>query len=70
MDESGATESVAALFDCCYMQLVRYALRSVIDQNLAEDLVQDAFMPLYGALRSGKCIHCPEAWTMPLLVVR
>ena len=64
MDEIEATESVAALFDCCYMQLVRYAFRSVIDQDLAEDLVQDAFMLLYGALRSGKCIHCPKAWTM------
>jgi len=68
--EIGATKSMAALFDCCYMQLVRFALRSVIDQNLAEDLVQDAFMPLYGAVRSGKSIHCPKAWTMPLLVVR
>ena len=67
MDEIEATESVAALFDCCYMQLVRYALRSVINQNLAEDLVQDAFMQLYGALRSGKCIHCPKAWTMSVL---
>ena len=67
MDEIEATESVAALFDCCYMQLVRYAFRSVIDQDLAEDLVQDAFMQLYGALRSGKCIHCPKAWTMCVL---
>lgn len=67
MDEIEATESVAALFDCCYMQLVRYAFRSVIDQNLAEDLVQDAFMQLYGALRSGKSIHCPKAWTMSVL---
>jgi len=47
VDEIEATELVAALFVRCYMQLVRYAVRSVIDQDLAEDLVQDAFTQLY-----------------------
>lgn len=67
MDEIEATELVAALFDRCYTQLVRYAERSVTDHHLAEDLVQDAFMQLYGALRSGKCIQYPKAWTMCVL---
>jgi RNA polymerase sigma-70 factor (ECF subfamily) len=67
VDEFEATELVAALFDRCYTQLVRYTVRSVIDHDLAEDLVQDAFMQLYGALRSGKCIHHPKAWAMCVL---
>ena len=67
MDEIEATELVAALFDRCYTQLVRYAVRSVTEHDLAEDLVQDVFMQLYGALRSGKCIHYPKAWAMCVL---
>jgi len=67
VDEIEATELVAALFDRCYTQLVRYAVRSVTEHDLAEDLVQDAFMQLYGALRSGKCIHYPKAWAMCVL---
>ena len=67
MDEIEATELVAALFDGCYMQLVRYAVRSVADHGLAEDLVQESFMQLYGALRSGKCIHHLKAWAMCVL---
>ena len=67
MDEIEATELVAALFERCYMQLVRYAVRSINDHDLAEDPVQDAFMELYGALRSGRCIHYPKAWTMCVL---
>jgi RNA polymerase sigma-70 factor (ECF subfamily) len=67
VDEFEATEFVAALFDRCYTQLVRYTVRSVIEHDLAEELVQDAFMQLYTALRSGKCIHHPKAWAMCVL---
>jgi len=67
VDEVEATELVAALFDRCYAQLVRYAVRSVTDHGLAEDLVQDAFMQLYRGLRSGRCIHHPKAWAMCVL---
>jgi RNA polymerase sigma factor (sigma-70 family) len=67
VDEFEATELVAALFDRCYTQLVRYTVRSIIEHDLAEELVQDAFMQLYAALRSGKCIHHPKAWAMCVL---
>jgi len=67
VDEIEATQLVAVLFDRCYTQLVRYAVRSLTDHDLAEDLVQDAFMQLYGALRSGKSIHYPKAWAMCVL---
>lgn len=67
MNEIEAGQLVEALFDRCYTQLVRYAIRSVIDHDLAEDLVQEAFMHLYGALRSGKCIAYPKVWAMCVL---
>ena len=67
VNEIEATELVAALFDRCHTQLVRYAARSVSDQQLAEDFVQDAFMHLYGALRSGKPIDHPKAWAICIL---
>ena len=35
--------------------------------DLAEDLVQDVFTQLYQALRSGKDIEHPKAWTMCVL---
>lgn len=67
MNEIEAGQLVEALFDRCYTQLVRYAVRSLTDRDLAEDLVQDAFLQLYGALRSGKCIGYPKAWAMCVL---
>jgi RNA polymerase sigma factor (sigma-70 family) len=67
VDEVEATELVTAIFHRCYTQFVRYAIRSVTDHDLAEDLVQDAFIQLYGALRAGKCIHYPKAWAMCVL---
>ena len=45
------------------MSLVRYALRTTANYELAEDLAQDAFMQLYQALRAGKEIDHPKAWT-------
>lgn len=67
MNEIEAGQLVEALFDRCYTQLVRYTVRSLTDRDLAEDLVQDAFLQLYGALRSGKCIGYPKAWAMCVL---
>jgi RNA polymerase sigma factor (sigma-70 family) len=58
---------VTALFDRWYIPLVRYALRSVGTYDLAEDLVQDVFTQLYQALRSGKDIEHPQAWTLCVL---
>jgi len=49
------------------MSLVRYALRTTANYELAEDLAQDAFMQLYQALRAGKEIDHPKAWTICVL---
>lgn len=67
MNESDATELVTALFDRWYMSLVRYALRTTASYESAEDLAQDAFMQLYRALRAGKKIEHPKAWTICVL---
>lgn len=49
------------------MSLVRYAVRATRCYELAEDLAQDAFMQLYQALRAGKHIEHPKAWTLCVL---
>ena len=49
------------------MSLVRYALRTTANYELAEDLAQDTFMQLYQALRSDKSIEHPKAWTICVL---
>jgi RNA polymerase sigma factor (sigma-70 family) len=67
VNESDATDLVAALFDRWYMSLVRYVIRTTNSYELAEDLAQDAFMQLYQALRAGKSIEHPKAWTICVL---
>ena len=67
MNESDATDLVTALYDRWYMALVRYALRTTCDYEIAEDLAQDTFMQLYKALRAGKSIEHPKAWTICVL---
>lgn len=67
MNENDATDLVTGLFDCWYMSLVRYALRTTGNYELAEDTAQETFMQLYQALRSGKNIEHPKAWTICVL---
>jgi RNA polymerase sigma-70 factor (ECF subfamily) len=67
LNETDATTLVTELFDRWYTPLLRYALRSTAAHDQAEDLVQDVFMQLYQALRSGKCIEYPKAWTLCVL---
>ena len=59
MNESDATDLVAALFDRWYMALVRYPLRTTGNYELAEDLAQETFM-----LSAGKSLEHPKAWTV------
>ena len=67
MNEHDATDLVTALFDRWYMSLARYALRTTANYELAEDMVQETFMQLYQALRAGKNIEHPKAWTICVL---
>jgi DNA-directed RNA polymerase specialized sigma24 family protein len=67
VNEDNATDLVTGLFDRWYMSLVRYAVRMTANYDLAEDLAQDTFMQLYQALRAGKNIEHPKAWTICVL---
>lgn len=67
VNENDATDLVTALFDRWYMSLVRYALRTTANYELAEDLTQETFMQLYQTLRAGKNIEHPKAWTIRVL---
>jgi len=51
VNESDATDLLTALYNRWYMALVRYALRTTRNYEIAEDLAQDTFMQLYQALR-------------------
>jgi RNA polymerase sigma factor (sigma-70 family) len=67
VNEREATALVTALFENWYMFLVRYALRSTANYELAEDLAQETFCELYRSLRAGKTIAYPKAWTLCVL---
>lgn len=67
MNENDATDLVTSLFDRWYMSLVHYALRTTANYELAEDLAQETFIQLYQALRTGKNIEHPKAWTICVL---
>jgi RNA polymerase sigma factor (sigma-70 family) len=67
VNENDASDLVTTLYDRWYMSLVRYALRSTENYEVAEDLAQDTFIQLYQALRAGKNIEHPKAWTLCVL---
>jgi RNA polymerase sigma-19 factor, ECF subfamily len=67
VNEYDASELVTALYDRWYFSLVRYALRSTENYEIAEDLAQETLMQLYQALRAGKDIEHPKAWSLCVL---
>ena len=67
MNENDATELVTALYDRWYTKLVAFAARATESYALAEDLAQESFMQLYLAVRAGKDIEHPKAWTLCVL---
>ena len=67
VNENDATELVTALYDRWYTKLVAFAARATENYALAEDLVQESFMQLYLAVRAGKDIEHPKAWTLCVL---
>lgn len=68
MDRQEASKLIETLFHTWGPCLVRYAYRLTWDREAADDLVQESFLALYQALRSGMEIENPRAWT--LVVVR
>jgi RNA polymerase sigma-70 factor (ECF subfamily) len=67
VNENDATDLVTALYDHWFTKLVYYAVKTTENYQLAEDLAQDSFMQLYLALRAGKEIVHPKAWTLCVL---
>lgn len=67
MDESRATELVTSFYASFYPSLVRYAAHMTGSLDLAQDIVQEAFMRLYRALRQGQAIDHPKAWAFTVV---
>jgi RNA polymerase sigma-70 factor (ECF subfamily) len=64
MTREEASRLVEPLFENWGPALVRYAARATGHLELAEDLVQEAFMALYSKVRGGAEIHNPKGWTL------
>jgi RNA polymerase sigma-70 factor, ECF subfamily len=63
MEQSEASKLVESLYDDWAIHLAHYAFQLTSSCELAEDLLQEAFMTLYRALRDGAQIEHPRAWT-------
>jgi RNA polymerase sigma-70 factor (ECF subfamily) len=67
MDERQATELVTSFYESFHPSLVRYAAHITGSLDLAQDIVQEAFMRLYRSLRQGQPIENPKAWTFAVV---
>jgi RNA polymerase sigma-70 factor (ECF subfamily) len=64
MNQEDATRTVNQLFESWGPFLVRYAVRMTRSFEVADDLVQEAFLALYRDLREGKRIDDLKGWTL------
>lgn len=64
MEREKAEELLNSLFGNWSVSLVRYAYQLTWSRDVAEDLVQEAFMALYVDLRRGKEIGNLKAWVL------
>ena len=64
MNRREAAQLLTDLFETWYPSLLRYAYRLSGSLQLAEDVVQEAFLELYRGLAEGACIENPRAWTL------
>jgi RNA polymerase sigma-70 factor, ECF subfamily len=67
MDEHQATEVVTSFYASFYTSLVRYAAHMTGSRDLAQDIVQEAFMRLYRTLRLGRAVENPKAWAFAVV---
>ena len=64
MNRDQASILVDELFETWYAHLLRYATRLTGQRPSAEEIVQDTFLDLYRAVRTGSEVQHPKAWTM------
>jgi RNA polymerase sigma factor (sigma-70 family) len=67
MTEAETTQIVTELFERWHRSLLKYALQVPLTYEIAEDLVQETFLQLFQALRSGKHVEHPRAWILCVL---
>jgi RNA polymerase sigma-70 factor (ECF subfamily) len=67
MTKDEARTLVASVFEAWQPVLLRYAERLSGSRELAEDVVQEAFLALYGEVRSGTTPGNPRAWTFSVV---
>lgn len=64
MNQEDATRTVNHLFESWGPFLLRYAVRMTRSFEVADDVVQEAFLALFRDLRAGKRIDNLKAWTL------
>jgi RNA polymerase sigma-70 factor (ECF subfamily) len=64
MNQEDATRTVNQLFESWGPFLLRYAVRMTRSFEVADDVVQEAFLALFRDLRAGRRIDNPKAWTL------
>lgn len=67
MDEHQATEVVTSFYSSFYPSLVRYATHITGSRDMAQDIVQEAFMRLYRTLRLNRDVENPKAWAFAVV---
>jgi len=67
MGEQEASRLIESLFESWGPSLERYSYRATGSRELADDLVQEAFMALYRELRLGKKVENPRGWTLSVV---
>jgi DNA-directed RNA polymerase specialized sigma24 family protein len=59
---AGASELVTRLFEQLRLPVYRYLVTCYCQPSDAEEITQDVFLRLYGALAEGQRIESPRAW--------
>ncbi len=67
MSPEEAADLAAQLYPAWYGSLIRYAARVTGSVELAQDLVQEAFLLLARELQGGREIMSPKAWTLKVV---
>lgn len=67
MGEQEASRLIERLFEAWGPSLARYTYRVTGSRELADDLVQEAFMALYRELRLDKKVQNPRGWTLSVV---